>query len=444
MATYKPLQSLVLTAAPSSVTFSGIDQGYTDLVLVCNFGEEPTNASYGLYLQFNGDTGTNYSSTNLLGNGTTASSSRASTASFFRISGYGTGTANTLTNIAIANIMDYANSTTHKTTISRSSIASLQAGASVGLWRSTSAITSITITAESQNLSAGSTFDLYGIKSGAPQAFGGDVVATDGTYWYHAFKTTGVFTPLKTLSADVLVVAGGGGGGGGGTNFGGGGGGGAGGLLGFASQSISTATTITVGGGGAGGTSAGTVGTVGVDSRFGSTTLVKGGGYGATYLSPYTGGTGGSGGGGSYTGAGGSPTSGQGNAGSVGTGSGSYWGGAGGGAGSAATNASGATAPTAGAGTNTNATYGSFAATVSATATGVSGYFAGGGGGGNGLNATGGTGGSGGGGNAGAAASSGSAGTANSGGGGGGCSINSAGTNGGAGGSGIVIVRYPV
>lgn len=162
--TYVPIATYTIPTAASSYTFSSISGSYTDLVLVCNFGEETVNASYGFYLQFNGDTSTNYSSTNLLGNGTTASSSRASNGSFFRISGYGTGTANTLTNIAIANIMNYANSTTYKTTISRSSIASLQAGVNVGLWRSTSAITSVTVTAESpQNLSAGSTFTLYGI-----------------------------------------------------------------------------------------------------------------------------------------------------------------------------------------------------------------------------------------------------------------------------------------
>jgi hypothetical protein len=161
--TYEAIATQTLGSAAASVTFSSIPSTYTDLVLVCNF-ETSSNAIAGVYIQFNGDTSTNYSSTNLIGNGSTAESSRASSSSFFRISGYGTGTANTLTNVAIVNIMNYANSTTYKTTISRSAIASLGTGANVGLWRATpSAITSLTLTGESQNLSTGSTFTLYGI-----------------------------------------------------------------------------------------------------------------------------------------------------------------------------------------------------------------------------------------------------------------------------------------
>jgi hypothetical protein len=64
-----------------------------------------------------------------------------------------------------------------------------------------------------------STFYLYGVaKLGTtpaivPYATGGDTIMTDGTYWYHAFTSSGTFTPAKGLSCDVLVVAGGGGGG---------------------------------------------------------------------------------------------------------------------------------------------------------------------------------------------------------------------------------------
>jgi hypothetical protein len=454
-ANYVLLERIELNASAASVTFSNIPQsGYTDLKLVMSTrAADSANNWYLTKIQFNTDTTSgNYSARFVGGFGSSAYSSTSS-----NYAGYipsGARTANTFGNNEIY-IPNYTGSTAKSfstDSVTEGNGTSYEIlGLWAGLWSGTAEINQIVLSPDTGSWAQYSTFSLYGLAAVgtepviAPKATGGNIVANDGTYWYHAFLSTGAFVPSTSLTCDALVIAGGGGGGGGGTNFGGGGGGGAGGLLGFASQTISTSTTVTVGAGGAGGTSAGTTGTVGVDSQLGALTLVKGGGYGATYLSPYTGGNGGSGGGASQNGSGGAATLGQGNAGSSGTGSGSYWGGAGGGAGSAATNASGSTAPSAGAGTNTNATYGSFAATVSATNTGVSGYFAGGGGGGNGIGATGGTGGSGGGGNAGVSGGAdGSPGVTNTGSGGGGCSISSPGKNGGNGGSGIVIIRYPI
>jgi hypothetical protein len=452
---YVLLETISLTQTAASVTFDNLPtSGYTDLkVVISGRSNRATEIRDEVFVRFNGDSGANYSYKTIRGSGSGPFSLTASgTNQLNRNDVTGSGaTANTFGNYELY-IPNYRGST--QKSVSIDSVMETNATESytymmAGLWSGTASITSITISPEVSTWVANSTFSLYGVADvnttpvTAPLATGGNIVANDGTYWYHAFLSSGTFTPQTTLSCDVLVVAGGGGGGGGANNFGGGGGGGAGGLLGFASESFSTATTVTVGSGGAGGTTAGTAGTVGVDSQCGSLTLVKGGGGGGTYSGTTSGGTGGSGGGASQNGSGGAATSGQGNAGGTGTSSGSYWGGSGGGAGSAATNASGATSSTAGAGTNTNATYGSFAATVSATTTGVSGYFAGGGGGGNGLGATGSTGGSGGGGNAGVSGGAdGSAGTANSGGGGGGCSILSAAKNGGNGASGIVIVRY--
>jgi hypothetical protein len=68
----------------------------------------------------------------------------------------------------IMDIENYSNSTTYKTTLSRINNAGGTTGvgaeANVGLWRSTAAITSITIGGQTGNLSTGSTFTLYGIK----------------------------------------------------------------------------------------------------------------------------------------------------------------------------------------------------------------------------------------------------------------------------------------
>ena len=129
----------------------------------------------------------------------------------------GTSYSSTIFSQSTIQIKGYSNTTTYKTAIWRSNSQNDYVQAGVGTWRNTNAINSITIkTASGSNLAAGSTFSLYGIASAAvvsgAKATGGDTIATDGTYWYHAFKASGTFTPIQSLTADVLVVAGGGGG----------------------------------------------------------------------------------------------------------------------------------------------------------------------------------------------------------------------------------------
>ena len=439
MATYKPLQSVVLTSATSIVTFSGIDQGYTDLVLLIS--GQATSASSNVRMTFNGDsTSTLYSTTFLDGDGSSVTSSRSSSASF-ATGGY-IPTSNY--DICKIDINGYSNSSTNKTSLVRAAAPNRGlSSAIVNLWRNTAPITSISFeiygSGAYRNWVAGSTFDLYGIKSGSQQALGGDVVITDGNYWYHAFRSTGAFTPLKTLSADILIVAGGGGGG---ADMSGGGG--AGGLQGFTSQSLSaTNYTVTVGAGGAGSPGSSQLGSNGENSQFGALTASVGGGRSGNYVST-TGASGGSGGGagrGAGT-TGGAGTSGQGFAGGNGSGV-NYDGetGGGGGAGAVGGNGNGSGSGDGGIGSSNYSSWGS------ATSTGqnVSGtyYYAGGGGGGWQTSGTvTGSGGYGGGGAGAAAGVASIAGTANTGGGGGGGA--GGGSAGRAGGSGIVIVRYPV
>lgn len=445
MSTYVPIQAVTLTVDTATVTFSGVPQTFTDLVLVINGF---LSADDNVYLQFNSDTGSNYSSTFLFGSGSAASSGRTSNQTTMQLGGIFT-TAN---GNAIYSIQNYSNTTTHKTVLARANHASSGTQIRSGLWRSTSAISTILVGGLSGiTLKSGTTLTLYGIGSGAPKAFGGDVVVNDGTYWYHAFRSSGTFTPVQSLSADVLVVAGGGGSGGDQAA-----GSGAGGLLAFTNESLTQqAYTVTVGAGGTGNTSTGTNGS---DSRFGSLTLVKGGGRGKTIdgnNSTNAGVAGGSGSGGCSrnsgsggTPAGGTAESGQGNNGGIG---GAYAAGGGGGknatGGTATNDVNASNAQTGGSGGSGTSSYSSWG---SATSTGqnISGtYWYAGGGGGSVINygsgKTAGTGGNGGGGSA-SVAGNGTSGTANTGGGGGGGGWNSTPQTGGSGGSGIVIVRYAV
>lgn len=162
--TYVALATNTLGSAAASVTFSSISAAYTDLVLVCNVG---ASASTSVNFGFNGDTGTNYSTTILTGNGTTAASARASTANNTTdwIAFYAAGVPSTLTGSMIFNVMNYSNTTTYKTILARSGSDSKEADSIVGLWRNTAAITSIVIGMQTGNFITGSTFSLYGIQS---------------------------------------------------------------------------------------------------------------------------------------------------------------------------------------------------------------------------------------------------------------------------------------
>ena len=436
--TYTELRKTTVGTATSSVTFdlTGIS-GYTDLVIVASI--LPSVSTNQPYIQFNADTGTgttNYSTTSLRGDGSSAASGRHTNQfGWFPVPGPGIGT-NGNPEPWLINIMNYANTTTFKSGLSRFNNAASIVSANAHLWRSTAAITSITITMESGNFNTNSTFSLYGIANadqGAAKATGG-IITEDATYWYHTFGATSAFVPKQSLTCDILQIAGGGGGGGAQYE---GGGGGAGGLLAFTSQTISTSQNITVGGGGPGGANA-SRGTNGNNSQFASLTASVGGGAGGNRNS-INGGSGGSGGGGSYNGgSGGANTSGQGFAGGSGATSQGEAGG-GGGAGGAGANSSnnGTGGGAGGVGVSTYSSWG-LAAGIGENVSGTV-YFAGGGGGGSNGEATK-AGGLGGGGLGNLSGPGGNA-IAFTGGGGGGAGGGTSNV-GGNGASGVVIVRY--
>jgi len=159
--TYSTIATTTTTGLQSTVTFTGISGIYTDLILVGAFA---TAAASSLNLTMgNGaiDSGSNYSWTYLRGSDGTANSSRGSNDT--RIFSGETNTANLQTNIIIQ-FQNYSNTTTFKTSISRFNHTTKTAQATVGLWRSTSAIDRIRVSAPS-DFSIGSTFTLYGIAS---------------------------------------------------------------------------------------------------------------------------------------------------------------------------------------------------------------------------------------------------------------------------------------
>lgn len=163
--TYTPIQTTTLGSAQASYTFSSISGLYTDLVLVVNeLNATATNTSFQFQVG-NGsvDTGANYSLTEIFGNGTTASSDRASSDTAAYFNGPGIGTSTTTPNVYVMNFMNYSNTTTYKTFIGRGGSADKNTVATVNLWRLTSAINTIKIFQSTNNMAAGTTFTLYGI-----------------------------------------------------------------------------------------------------------------------------------------------------------------------------------------------------------------------------------------------------------------------------------------
>ena len=155
--TYTPLATQTLGGATSSVSFSSIASTYTDLVLVI---DGTVGSNCGIQLKFNSDSGSNYSFTRMTGDGSSATSDRSSNATFMELGYYVSSTRN----MNILQIMNYSNTTTYKTVLNRANAQSVNIGAQayVEMWRNTSAINAISLSA-SGNFSTGSTFTIYGI-----------------------------------------------------------------------------------------------------------------------------------------------------------------------------------------------------------------------------------------------------------------------------------------
>jgi hypothetical protein len=155
--TYTLIASNTLGSAQSSVTFSSIPGTYTDLVLVFNGTLSGVTSAY---VRYNSDSGTNYSRTSLYGDGSSAGSNRGSNDTYYEAFYIGTDNST-----SILQILDYSNTTTHKTSLSRNNGGGY-VSARVGLWRNTNAITTLLLAPTSGNFNSGSTFKLYGIEAG--------------------------------------------------------------------------------------------------------------------------------------------------------------------------------------------------------------------------------------------------------------------------------------
>jgi hypothetical protein len=156
--TYEKIATTTLGSATATVTLSSIPATYTDLVLIIN--GTIVGADGGNLVRYNGDTGNNYSYTQMYGTGSATASNRDSNISNMQL-----GRQGSVQSTSIINVQNYSNTTTYKTAIARGSNTGGIVVAQVGLWRNTAAINSIAVSNESGNFNSGCTFTLYGIKA---------------------------------------------------------------------------------------------------------------------------------------------------------------------------------------------------------------------------------------------------------------------------------------
>lgn len=161
--TYIPIVTRTLDTAQASVTLSNIPNTFSHLVLEFN-GTLSTAVSP--TFRINSDFGTNYSATTISASGSgTPGSTRNSAAAWGGLGAfYAVVNANTPFNMKI-NIQRYSDSSAYKTLLTRLNNSAQYSEITVGMWRNTAPVTSITLNGwnDGGQYAIGSTFTLYGI-----------------------------------------------------------------------------------------------------------------------------------------------------------------------------------------------------------------------------------------------------------------------------------------
>ena len=163
---FESISTTTLSTTASDVTFSSIPGTYKHLQIRVMASAVSGNQD-GL-MQFNGDTGTNYSYHFLYGSGAgSGSAGAATTQSYMLMSNnfYTTGTS--LCGVAVIDILDYTNTNKYKTMRSLAGVDMNGSGSMnlcSGNWRNTAAITSIKLYPAGSTINTYSSYALYGVK----------------------------------------------------------------------------------------------------------------------------------------------------------------------------------------------------------------------------------------------------------------------------------------
>jgi hypothetical protein len=171
---YESIATATGTGSSGTITFSSIPSTYTSLQIrilskTIRTGSSGTNDGF---LQFNGDTGSNYSYHYLIGDGSSPSAAGGASQTSMRIARIDQSNFTGLTNMmatAIIDIHDYASTTKAKTVRyisgnSTNNVGDGQVNLGSGGWFSTSAVNQVSIFVSGTSFTTSTVISLYGIK----------------------------------------------------------------------------------------------------------------------------------------------------------------------------------------------------------------------------------------------------------------------------------------
>ena len=163
---YESIASASGTGSSGTITFSSIPSTYKHLEIrqISRVSVVASDCN----LRFNSDTGSNYSWHRLMGNGSAASSAAGVSNTYIELPA--TSYSSLLSNVygtSVTSILDYADTNKFKTVRSLGGFEDNSSGLVLfcsGNWRSTSAVTSISLITGSGSWTTDTRFALYGIK----------------------------------------------------------------------------------------------------------------------------------------------------------------------------------------------------------------------------------------------------------------------------------------
>jgi hypothetical protein len=170
---YESIASATGTGSSTTITFSSIPSTYKHLQIRGIGKRLVSTASGGVTVKvtFNSDSGSNYSKHALIGTGSSVAATGSASQTAINIDAAISSSNASYTNIigvTLIDILDYSNTTKNKTLRAVSGTELNNTNGEIyltsGLWMNTNAITSITLTSETNNFSSISTYALYGIK----------------------------------------------------------------------------------------------------------------------------------------------------------------------------------------------------------------------------------------------------------------------------------------
>jgi hypothetical protein len=147
----------------ASAEFTSIPSTYTHLEV--RFASANATGSNRIRMQINSDTGSNYSTHLLLGDGSSAASVAGANTDKIAV-GAATGGTTSVFAVGVVSILDYANTNKYKTIRSLSGLDNNGTGEvdlNSGSWRNTAAVTSLKLFWDTGNAAQYSSFALYGI-----------------------------------------------------------------------------------------------------------------------------------------------------------------------------------------------------------------------------------------------------------------------------------------